>query len=67
MNLLHIIERYLRRSGMPPTRFGHEAMRDPRFVFDLRKGREPGQATVSRVLAYMDQAQARSQPDVPSC
>ena len=67
MNLLNIIERYLRRSGTPPTRFGHEAMHDPRFVFDLRKGREPGKATVSRVLAYLEQAQAGSRPDVPSC
>lgn len=67
MNLLTIIERHLRRSGTPPTRFGHEVMHDPRFVFDLRKGREPGKATVSRVLAYLAQMQADAQPDAPSC
>lgn len=67
MDLLHIIERHLRRSGMPPTRFGHEAMHDPRFVFDLRKGREPGTATRARVLSYIEQAQAASLSDAPSC
>jgi len=29
-------------------------MRDPRFVFDLRKGREPRIETVSRVRAYLE-------------
>jgi hypothetical protein len=29
-------------------------MRDPRFVFDLRKGREPGAKTVNRVRAYLE-------------
>lgn len=67
MNLLNIIERHLRRSGTPPTRFGHEAMHDPRFVFDLRRGREPGKATVTRVLAYLAKVQADQQQDVPSC
>lgn len=67
MNLLNIIERHLRRSGTPPTRFGHEAMHDPRFVFDLRKGREPGKATVSRVLDYLARLQADAQADARSC
>ena len=39
--LLRQIERYIRQSGMPPTRFGREAVNDPRFVHDLRLGREP--------------------------
>jgi hypothetical protein len=29
-------------------------MGDPRFVFDLRNGREPRPETVDRVLAYLD-------------
>jgi 2,4-dienoyl-CoA reductase-like NADH-dependent reductase (Old Yellow Enzyme family) len=48
------VERYLRRSGMPPTRFGRECVRDPRFVFDLRKGREPRERTLRRVSAFLD-------------
>ena len=53
MHLLSSIEKYLRHSGTPPTRFGREAVGDPRFVLDLRKGREPREATVHRVSAYM--------------
>jgi hypothetical protein len=48
------VERYLRRSGTPATRFGRDAVRDPRFVGDLRNGREPREATVTRVTAYLD-------------
>jgi hypothetical protein len=54
MHLLRRIERHLRQSGTPPTRFGRQAVRDPRFVFDLRNGREPRSATASRVAAYLD-------------
>ncbi len=39
---------------MPPTRFGREAIGDPKFVFQLREGREPRSATVRRVLDYLD-------------
>jgi hypothetical protein len=53
MHLLSSIERYLRASGTPPTRFGREAVGDPRFVLDLRRGREPRPRTVSRVCAYL--------------
>jgi hypothetical protein len=54
MHLLRRIERHLRQSGTPPTRFGRNAVRDPRFVFDLRNGREPRSSTASRVAAYLD-------------
>lgn len=53
MHLLSSIEKYLRRSGTPPTRFGREVMGDPRFVLDLRNGREPRAATITRVAAYL--------------
>lgn len=59
MHLLSVIEKYLRRTGVPPTRFGREAVGDPRFVDDLRRGREPRAATVSRVLAYLAAQEAR--------
>ncbi len=57
MSLLHKIELYLRRTGMPPTRFGRAVVNDPRFVLDLRKGREPGQRTTRRVEAYLVDAE----------
>jgi hypothetical protein len=30
---------------------------DPRFVFDLRNGRDPRPATVARVLAFLEAAE----------
>lgn len=53
MNLLFVIERHLRRHDIPATRFGREAVNDPRFVLDLRNGREPRPETRDRVLAFM--------------
>ena len=54
MHLLRRIERYLRETDTPATRFGREAVRDPRFVFDLRLGREPRIDTERRVHAFLD-------------
>lgn len=54
MHLLREVEKFLRRNGTPPTRFGREAVGDPRFVFDLRNGRDPRPQTVERVLAYLE-------------
>ena len=53
MHLLRRVEVYLRRSGMAPTRFGREAVRDPRFVFDLRRGRQVGPVIAGRVAAFL--------------
>ena len=57
MHLLSRIEKYLRASGTPPTRFGREAVGDPRFVLDLRNGRSPREATIARVEAHLDRGQ----------
>lgn len=54
MHLLREVESFLRQFGVPATRFGREAMGDPRFVFDLRNGRDPRPATVKRVLDYLE-------------
>jgi 2,4-dienoyl-CoA reductase-like NADH-dependent reductase (Old Yellow Enzyme family) len=56
MQLLREVERFLRNSEIPAARFGREVMRDPRFVFDLRKGREPRTRTINRVRAYLEAA-----------
>ena len=55
--LLRDVEKYLRNSNTPATRFGREAVGAPRFVFDLRNGREPRPTTVNRVRAYLETAQ----------
>lgn len=52
--LLYKIEQFLRRTGMPWTRFGRLATHDPRFVQDLRNGRTPRPATVSHVEHFMN-------------
>lgn len=56
MHLLREVERFLRQNGTPATRFGREAMGDPRFVFDLRNGRDPRPETVERVRAFLKAA-----------
>lgn len=53
MTLLQRIEAHIRRHQVTATRIGREALRDPNFVADLRRGREPGAKTVARVLTYL--------------
>jgi len=47
------IERFIAERGMNPTQFGKEYASDPRFVFQLRAGREPREATRVKVLEAM--------------
>jgi hypothetical protein len=54
VHLLREVEKFLRQNDTPPTRFGREAVGDPRFVFDLRNGRDPRPGTVERVRAYLE-------------
>lgn len=56
MHILREVEKFLKSSNIPAARFGREAMRDPRFVFDLRNGREPRPRTVERVRAFLLEA-----------
>lgn len=57
--LIMTIERFLKEHAMPPTRFGRLAVRDPRFVLDLRMGREPGSRTRCRVEHFMNKYRAQ--------
>ena len=57
VHLLREVEKFLNVSQVSAARFGRDAMRDPRFVFDLRKGREPRFQTVCRVRAYLEGGQ----------
>ena len=52
--LIRKIEKFLRRTGMPATKFGRLTVRDPRFVDDLRSGREPRPTTELRVEHFMN-------------
>jgi len=53
MPVLRKIERFLRASDMPPTKFGRLAINDPRLVRDLRNGREPGRRVTARIEAFL--------------
>jgi hypothetical protein len=57
VQLLREVEKFLRRREVAATRFGKEAVGDPRFVFDLRNGRDPRPQTVARVRAYLEAGQ----------
>jgi hypothetical protein len=52
--LLRRIERFLRETGMPWTKFGRMAVRDPRLVEDLRNGRTPRPSLEKRVEHFMN-------------
>ncbi|MBC2664973.1 hypothetical protein H7F51_05555 [Novosphingobium flavum] len=52
--LLFRIEKFLRETGMPWTKFGRLATHDPRFVQDLRNGRMPRTTTAKRVEHFMN-------------
>ncbi len=53
MHLLREIEKFMRETDMPWTKFGRLSVRDPRFVEDLRNGRQPGSAVSERVVDFM--------------
>jgi hypothetical protein len=53
MSVLRKIDKYLKKTGMAPTRFGRLVVRDPRLVGDLRNGRQPGQRLLARIEAFL--------------
>lgn len=59
MCLLFKIQNYLRRTGMPETKFGRLAVNDPRLVGDLRRGRSPGTKLSARVERFIMVGQRR--------
>ena len=60
MTLLRRVERYLRRTGVPPTTFGREAANDSNLVFDLRCGRECRSPLTRRIDAYLEAAEQKA-------
>ena len=54
MTTLRKIEKFLNETGMAPTRFGRDSVRDPRLVFDMRNGREPTARMTQRVEHFMN-------------
>ena len=58
MNIHRLVEGFIRETGLSPTKFGRLAAGDQRLVFDLRKGREPGDKMVIRLRAFMENYRA---------
>ncbi len=58
MSILRKIEKFLNDTHMAPTRFGRDAVRDPRLVFDMRNGREPTQRMIQRIEHFMNKCQS---------
>ena len=54
MHLMRRIEQFLARAAMTPTRFGREALGDPRLISDMKNGRELRDATIARIQAWLD-------------
>jgi hypothetical protein len=54
MHIKRRIDLYMRRTRTSPSRFGREAVGDPRFISDLRNGRELGEKIVARLSAWLD-------------
>ncbi len=56
------VERFLETAGLEPTSLGKQALSDPSFVFDLRKGRSPSTRTIDKVRSWMQQQKSSSKP-----
>ena len=54
MYLIRRIEQFLERADMTPTRFGREAVGDPRLISDMKNGRELRDETIARIQAWLD-------------
>lgn|GEM_PF-4643024 len=51
------LERYLKRSGTSPTRFGLDVIGDPTLVFELRRGRVIRPPMEARLVAFLNRAE----------
>jgi sulfate adenylyltransferase subunit 2 len=59
------IEAFLKSTDTDATAFGKQALGDPSFVFDLRKGRSPSTRTMEKVRAAMSTSAATISSEKP--
>lgn len=62
-SFLSEIERFLATSGLEPTALGKQALGDPNFVFDLRKGRSPSTRTMDKVKTWIAAQASPARPN----
>ena len=65
-SFLSEIERFLETAGLDATSLGKQALGDPSFVFDLRKGRSPSTRTIDKVRNWIQQQKSASRPEAPA-
>ena len=61
-SFLEEIEVFLAAAGLEPTALGKQALGDPNFVFDLRKGRSPSTRTIEKVRGWIASRTAPPRP-----
>ena len=47
------VEAFLKAAAMRPSRFGRDALGDPGFVAELRRGRCPNLRTIERARGFI--------------
>lgn len=47
------VEAFLKASALSPSRFGRDALGDPGFVAELRRGRCPNLRTIEKARAFI--------------
>jgi hypothetical protein len=57
-SILSAIRATLRKYDIAPSRFGREAVNDPRVVFDLEQGRTIKPRTVARLRSHIERMEA---------
>ena len=55
MDVQQRIDRYLKATAMPPTKFGRLVVNDPRLVGDMRNGRQLGRAITRRIESWIEE------------
>jgi hypothetical protein len=58
-DLIAAIEEYCAAASISKAEFGRCAMKDPRFAYDLIKGREVRRSTEARVYSWIKENSAR--------
>lgn len=60
--VVELIDTFLSRHDMAPSRFGRDAFGEPQFVSSVRNGRTPGLSTLRKMRKFMcerDEAKVR--------
>jgi hypothetical protein len=57
-HFLSKVESFLKESGIKPTEFGRQAIGDPSFILNLRRGRSPTLITADKIMTFIARSEA---------